>query len=188
MNCEKVTINRFISELLEYATFQVKLATDTATDEQLYDRLSADANSIAWLVWHLSRWQDYMSASVSGDRQVWLSQGWAERFALPRDLPNEATGVGDSMEQVAAFRVDRATLFGYMEAANRAAVERIGRLTPEQLEQPVMYGTLETPVRECPAWQAFISICGDSVQHAGQINFIRGLLSERGWRRRVGGY
>src|SRR5947199_7122266 len=104
MSNEQVTVNQFIVGLLEYAARQIKRTTDKATEEQLYYRPSADANSIAWLVWHLSRWQDYMSASISGDPQVWVTEGWAQRFALPPDLPNEATGVGDSLEQVAAFR------------------------------------------------------------------------------------
>ena len=173
--------------LLENVARQIKRATDEATDEQLYYRPSADANHIAWLAWHLSRWQDYISASISGDLQVWVAEGWAERFALPADLPNEATGWGDSPEQVAAFRVDRAVLFGYVEAANRAAMSRITRLTPEQLEQPVLWGTPETPVDTRPAWRALISICGDSIQHTGQINYIRGLVSERGRLRRVEG-
>ena len=93
---------------------------------------------------------------------------------------------GDSSEQVAAFRVDRAVLIGYMEAANRAAVERVAKLTPEQLEQPVLWGTPQTPVDTRPAWRALMSICGDSLQHIGQINYIRGLVSKPGLRRRIG--
>src|SRR5215212_7368093 len=120
MSGERLTVTQVIVGLLESVPRQIKRATDAATDEQLYYRPSADANSIAWLVWHLSRWQDYMSASISGDLQVWITEGWVQQFALPADLPNEATGWGDSPEQVAAFRVDRAVLFGYMEAANRA--------------------------------------------------------------------
>ena len=115
-----------------------------------------------------------------------ISEGWAERFALPPDLPNEATGWGDSSEQVGAFRVDRTVLFGYIEAANRAAVERVTRLTPEQLEQPVVWGTAATPVDTRPAWRALMSICADSLQHLRQINYIRGLVSEPGWFRRIG--
>ena len=186
MSSEQMTVNQVIVGLLENVARQVKRATDDATDEQLYHRPSADANNIAWLAWHLSRWQDYMTASISGGRQVWLTQGWAQRFALPADLPNEATGWGDSSEQVAAFRVDRAVLFGYVEAANRAAVARVARLKPEQLERPVVWGTPETPVDTRPAWRALMSICGDSLQHTGQINDIRGLVSEPGWFRRIG--
>jgi hypothetical protein len=185
MSIEQFTVNQVIVGLLENASRQIKRATDEATDEHLYYRPSADANHIAWLAWHLSRWQNYISASISGDPQVWVAEGWAQRFALPADLPNEATGWGDSPEQVAAFRVDRAVLFGYVEAANLAAVERITRLTPEQLEQPVLWGTPETPVDTRPVWRALISLCSDSTQHIGQINYIRGLVSEHGWLRRA---
>ena len=187
MNSEQITVNQVIVGLLENVGRQIKRATDEVTNEQLYYRPSGDANSIAWLAWHLSRWQDYMSASISGDPQVWIAEGWAQQFALSPDLPNEATGWGDSSEQVAAFRVDRAVLFGYIESANRATVERVARLTPEQLEQPVLWGTPETPVDTRPGWRALMSICADSLQHAGQINYIRGLVSEQGWLRRAGG-
>jgi hypothetical protein len=117
---------------------------------------------------------------------VWVAGGWAERFGLPADLPNESTGWGDSSEQVGAFRTDRTLLLGYMEAVNRAAVERISRLTPEQLEQPVLWGTPATPVDTRPVWRALTSVCADSLQHIGQINYIRGLVSDSGWLQRAG--
>ena len=140
MSDEQGGVDQVIVGLLERATNQIKLATDGATDEQLYYRPTPNANSIAWLVWHLSRLQDLVSSSISGEAQVWYTDRWAERFALPPDLPNDATGWGDSAEQVAAFRVERATLFGYMEAAHRVARERVARLTPAQLEQTVSRG------------------------------------------------
>src|SRR5688572_18457884 len=108
MSSEQRTVNQVIVGLLENVGRQIQRATAEATDEQLYFRPSADANNLAWLAWHLSRWQDHMTAAISGDLQVWVVDGWAERFALRPDLPNEATGWGDSPEQVAAFRVDRA--------------------------------------------------------------------------------
>src|SRR5262245_23221741 len=123
MSSEQITVNQVIVGMLENVGRQIKRATADATDEQLYYRPSADANHIAWLAWHLSRWQDYMTSSITGEPQVWISEGWARQFALSSDLPNDATGWGDSSEQVAAFRVDRALLFKYIEAANRAAVE-----------------------------------------------------------------
>ena len=67
MGSEQITVNQVIVGLLENVGRQIKRATDEVTNEQLYYRPSADANSIAWLAWHLSRWQDYMSASISGD-------------------------------------------------------------------------------------------------------------------------
>ncbi len=53
MSDEQGGVNQVIVGLLERATNQIKLATDGATDEQLYYRPTTNANSIAWLVWHL---------------------------------------------------------------------------------------------------------------------------------------
>ena len=84
MTSEQITVNQVVVGLLENVGRQIKRATDEATDEQLYYRPSADANHIAWLAWHLCRWQDHMTASISGDLQVWQTGGWAERFGLSR--------------------------------------------------------------------------------------------------------
>jgi hypothetical protein len=184
MSDEQVGVPQVIVGLFERATNQIKLATDGATDEQLYYRPTTNANSIAWLVWHLSRLQDLVSSSISGEAQVWYTDGWAEQFALPPDLPNDATGWGDSTQQVASFQVERAMLFGYMEAAHRVAQERVARLTPEALEQTVAWGTAQTPLSG-PVWRALVVLLNDSIQHTGQINYIRGLVSEPDWRRRA---
>jgi hypothetical protein len=187
MSGEQIGVNQVIVGLLERASNEIRLAIDGATDEQLYYRPTTNANNIAWLVWHLSRLQDLITSSLSGEAQVWYTDSWVEQFALPPDLPNQATGWGDSAEQVAGFRVERATLFGYMEAAHRVARERVDRLAPEQLEQTVAWGTAETPLPPRPAWRVLITLLNDSIQHTGQINYIRGLVSDPDWRRRAEG-
>jgi hypothetical protein len=175
---ESVTLNQFIEALLFYAVREIRWVTADATDEQLHGRLTPSANSIAWLVWHLSRWRDHMSGKISGEPEVWVADGWAQRFGLTAD----ATGLGDSYERVAAFKPDRDVLFGYMEAAHQAASDRISRLTPEQFVRPVEY----VPGDVRPAWRCLIAMCGDSIQHTGQINFLRGLESNAGWRVALG--
>ena len=70
----------------------VHRAVDGLTAEQLAFRLDPEANSIAWLVWHLTRIQDDHVADVAQAEQVWTSQGWAERFGLPFDPRDTATG------------------------------------------------------------------------------------------------
>ena len=108
MTGEAVDLNQFIIALLEAAYRSIKQATEGLTDEQLYYQPTAETNSIAWLVWHLSRWRDAISATISGAPQVWVSAGWAERYGMP----GERTGMGDTPAQVTAFRVERAVLFG----------------------------------------------------------------------------
>ena len=59
---------------------------DGLNPDQLAARLDSDANSIGWLIWHLTRIQDDHIAGVAGTEQVWISGGWVERFGLPLEL------------------------------------------------------------------------------------------------------
>ena len=77
------------------------------TAEELAFRVDPEANSIAWLVWHLTRIQDDHVADVARVEQVWTSQGWGERFGLPFD-PRD-TGYGHRSEEVAAVQLDSAS-------------------------------------------------------------------------------
>jgi uncharacterized damage-inducible protein DinB len=169
-----MALNQFIIALLETAYRSLKQATDDLTDEQLYYQPTAESNSMAWLLWHLSRWRDYISATISGEPQIWVSAGWAQQCGMP----GERTGMGDTPAQVTAFHVERAVLFGYVDAAHQRTIERIATLTPAQLEQPIVSHTGE----QRPAWRALAGMCGDSAQHAGQIAYLRGMLSGYGWR------
>ena len=51
-------------------------AVEGLTPEVLAFRVDPDANSIAWLVWHLTRIQDDHVAGVAGTDQIWTSAGW----------------------------------------------------------------------------------------------------------------
>jgi hypothetical protein len=172
---ETVDLNHFIITLLEAAYGSITQATEGVTDDQLYYQPTPETNSMAWLVWHLSRWRDAISASISGEPQVWVHDGWAERFGLP----DTRTGLGDTPAQVSAFRVERALLFGYVDAAHHATVKRVAAFTPTQLLQPIVSPTGEPR----PAWRALAGVCSDSAQHTGQIAYLRGLMSGYGWRR-----
>ena len=57
-------------------------------------RADPQANTVAWLVWHLTRVQDDHIAELMGEEQVWNAGGWVDRFDLPFD-PG-ATGYGQS--------------------------------------------------------------------------------------------
>ena len=56
---------------------------DGLSDDDLAWRPDPEANSIAWLVWHLTRIEDDHVAGVAGTTQVWDDDGWADRFGLP---------------------------------------------------------------------------------------------------------
>lgn len=167
-------LNGFIIALCEAPYRWIKDGVEGLTEEQLFHQPTTDTNSIAWLIWHLSRWRDKISAAIVGEPEVWTGQGWHVKFGLAADR----TGLGDSLEQVAAFRVERKLLQGYAEAAHQALVSRVASCSLEQLEAEIEY----QPGSSRPAWRALVSVVEDSAEHTGQINYLRGMMAGHGWR------
>jgi hypothetical protein len=133
-------------------------------------RPSQDANSIAWLIWHLSRIQDDHVCGITGDEQVWTADGWYERFDLPFD--SDAHGYGHGSEQVAQVQVEPALLDGYHAAVHDRTVAYIERVDAAELAR-VVDDHWDPPVT---ASVRLVSVIGDCLQHLGQAAYVRGLL------------
>ena len=85
---------------------EVHSAVEGLTPDELSTRPLDTGNSIAWLVWHLTRIQDDHLADAGGYEQTYLTDGWYERLGLPFD-PSD-TGYLHSADDVAARRLPRA--------------------------------------------------------------------------------
>ncbi len=147
---------------------------DGLTPEQLAFRVDRQANSIAWLVWHLTRIQDDHLADAARAEQVWTSRGWAERFGLP--FGPLATGYGHGADDVAAVRVQSGDLLvGYHDAVHEQTTRYVGplvdadlaRIVDEAWDPPVSLGV------------RLVSVIADDLQHAGQAAFVRGVVERR---------
>jgi hypothetical protein len=133
-------------------------------------RPSKNANSIAWLVWHIARVQDAQVAAAAGNEQIWTEAGWAEKFNLPFDV--SATGYGQSSSDVAAVRADAGLLTGYYDAVHERTIDFLAALT-EADYQKVVDNSYDPPVTLAVR---LVSILSDDLQHVGQAAYIRGLL------------
>jgi uncharacterized damage-inducible protein DinB len=151
----------------------VHLAVDGLTAEELSFRIDSEANSIAWLVWHLTRIQDDHIADVAGTRQVWISDSWAERFGLP--FNEQATGYGHNPEQVAAVRASAELLTAYYDAVHERTLRFVAGLTDTDLPR-IVDKNWDPPVT---LGVRLISVVDDDLEHAGQAAFIRGILMRR---------
>ena len=152
----------------------VHRVVDGLTPEQLAFRVDPEANSIAWLVWHLTRIQDDHVAEVAGAEQVWTAQGWAERFGLPFD-PRD-TGYGHRADEVAAVQAESGELLvGYHDVVHQQTVRYVEQLTDAELAR-VVDRSWEPPVT---LGVRLVSVLADGLQHAGQAAFVRGILQRR---------
>jgi hypothetical protein len=141
--------------------------------ERLASRVDDDANTIAWLVWHLSRVEDSSIAGAASDDQLWTSAGWSTRFALPFD--DGASGYGQSSQDVGAVRVSAELLLGYYDAVHRRTIDYLAGLDDDALDRIV--DTRFTP----PVTLAvrLVSILSDELQHVGQAAYVRGIIERR---------
>jgi len=138
-----------------------------------------DCNSIGWLTWHLTRQQDVQVASLMGEEQLWIKDGWYSKFGrLPE---SEDSGFGHTPEQVSAFESpDIRTLLDY----HRAVMERSRRFLltlskadlDRELDEPWFQPLPTVGVR-------LVSILEDSLLHAGQSAYVRGLCHGKGWQK-----
>jgi hypothetical protein len=148
----------------------VRGALDGLSNAELVARPDDEANSVAWLIWHLTRIEDDHVADVAGDEQVWTSEDWFTRFSLPFD-PGD-TGFGHSRAEVAAVNSGGELLLGYQEAVHQRVRQYLAKLNEGDLDR-VIDSRWDPPVT---LGVRLVSVIGDALEHVGQAAYVRGLL------------
>jgi uncharacterized damage-inducible protein DinB len=152
----------------------VAATLEAVDDESLVRRPGGGGNSIAWLIWHLSRVEDAQVSSPAGLEQVWTSQGFAARFDLP--LPERDTGYGHSTGHVDAVQATPELLLEYHEAVHRQTVEFLRTLGDEDLDR-IVDKRWDPPVT---LGVRLVSTIADCLQHVGQAAYAKGLNAAHG--------
>jgi uncharacterized damage-inducible protein DinB len=163
-----------LSDAFDRISELVHAAVRGLSADQLAYRVDADANSIGWLVWHLTRVQDDHVSAVRGAEQAWIEGGWVERFGLPFDA--DATGYGHSADEVGAVRVGSdELLLAYFDEVHSQTVAYVRQLTAADLAR-IVDDRWDPPVTLSAR---LVSVISDDIQHAGQSAFIRGIVERR---------
>ena len=150
---------------------EVHAVLDGIDERHLGFRPDPDANSVAWLIWHLTRVQDDHIAGAAGMQQVWTTQGWNERFGLPFDP--SAHGYGQSSEDVAALGdIPAEKLLGYYDAVHEQTLQYVGNLSEADLDR-IVDENWDPPVTLAAR---LVSVLDDDLEHAGQAAFVKGAL------------
>lgn len=148
----------------------VPLVVDGLSEQQLAWHPGEDANSIAWLIWHLARVEDDHMTGIAGGEQVWVAAGWMDRFALPGERMD--IGYGQTPEQAHAVRASGDLLARYYAAVHERTVAILEALDASDLDR-VVDRNWDPPVT---AAVRMVSVLNDITQHIGQASYVRGLL------------
>ncbi|WP_280399343.1 mycothiol transferase [Nocardia carnea] len=146
-------------------------AVDGLDEQALAYRPDPGANSIAWLIWHLTRVQDEHLAELIGGESFWTGRGWYERFDLPID--RQATGYGDTPDDVARIQAPAELLTGYYDTVHAHTVKFVGALADRDLDR-IVDENWDPPVT---MGVRLVSVLADDLQHAGQAAYLRGVFA-----------
>ena len=163
--------DRTMADLYGRIPDRVRQAVEGLHAEQLAWAPASGANSIGWLVWHLTRVQDHHVSALLDGEQVYIRDGWAAR--LGRDPDPHDTGYGHSAAEVASVRPPTAdVLLGYYDAVHARTVAFIDGLRDDDLER-VVDRRWDPPVT---MRVRLVSVADDDLEHAAQAAYVRGLL------------
>jgi uncharacterized damage-inducible protein DinB len=140
--------------------------------EELAFRPYPDGNSVAWLIWHLTRIQDDHVAGVAQTKQVWESGDWAPKFGL--ESGSMDTGYGHTPKQVAAITVKSGeTLTAYYDAVHERTIRYVRTLIDDDLSR-IVDTYWDPPVT---LGVRLVSVINDDLQHAGQAAYLHGMIA-----------
>lgn len=146
---------------------------DDVPEQSLAEPPAPGANTVAWLVWHLTRVIDEHVADAFDVDVVWTTGGWYDRLGLP--FPASAHGYGMSYEDVLAVRASAEQLRGYFDAVDEVAAAQLGSVTDADLDRVVDEGW-DPPVT---LGVRLVSLLNDATQHVGQASYAAGILAGR---------
>jgi len=166
-------IAELLSDSLGRVRDDVREVVDGLDENQLAWRPDEESNSMAWLVWHLTRIEDDHVADVAGIDQVWTSEGWYDRFGLP--FPPQAHGWGHAPAEVSQVRVSGDLLADYHAAVAEMTLDYVGSLKPADLDR-IVDDRWDPPVS---LGVRLVSVVNEVNQHLGQAAYLRGLVERR---------
>lgn len=139
------------------------------TEEEASYRPCATCNSIASTIIHCGRAVDtWTTSALDEEDDIWITQGWAKKFGLPDD---DRGWTYDTLPP--ADRAPVAELPAYFEATNRRFLDLVANVPDERLTKPVQGRRFSLPLEKL-----FSHIVTELAQHAGQIDYLRGMLGK----------
>lgn len=169
----------FVQEGFERCAASYDRALTNLSDEEWYWQPNDQANSIAFIIWHVSRVEDrWLQMFAQGIEQLWIREDWSTRLGITGD----DTGLGWSAEQVASIPRRQAALsLEYMKAVEASTFAYIDRIAEEGFD----FIPDRTPFPEFQkgskffegytVGQMFRQLMGEKTTHLGHVTFLRGL-------------
>jgi uncharacterized damage-inducible protein DinB len=167
----RMNVNDLLSDAVGRLPGLVRGAVAGLDAEQLRRPPAPAANTVGWIVWHLTRIQDHHVADLIGDDQIWVRGPWAPRFELIADP--EDTGYAHGPDEVLGVRpASGKVLVDYYMAVHERTAALVKAVTEDDLDT-IVDKSWDPPVT---MGVRLVSVLNDDLQHVGQAAYVRGIL------------
>jgi uncharacterized damage-inducible protein DinB len=140
------------------------------------------APSVAFHVWHMARWADYLQELITGaPGQLWETDRLSEKWGLSgADLGFAETGMGLDDDASGSLRLPKKQmLLAYVRAAFARAEQAVAGITDEDFAS-VVEDRHEVEGREVEIGEAILSWLKHENRHLGMIECMLGVQGMRG--------
>jgi len=156
-----------ILKSLEESQRYLNEALEGLTEEELAWSPREESNSIAFILWHLSRVEDIWINRITKDKnEVYDAEGWQERLGTP---PNESGG-RYTREQLLAWPVPKLEILkGYADSVRSKTMALLQSITDEKLSATVSTGRYDT------VGAILGHLITEIALHVGQMHYLHGV-------------
>lgn len=156
-----------------------QMVREAIRDLSAEEMLAPPKPHIAWLTWHIARVQDTNFSGLLDKPQLWIADGWHARFGMAPDPRDYGSGHRQTRQQVDAFTVtDKDLLMAYHDAVFEQTKNFLASVRNEDLNR-VLDEPQYSPLPTLSIRLASVINC--NTRHAGQIEYLRGLVKFGGW-------
>jgi len=153
---------------LEQSQGYLTKALDDLTQEEAAFSPATESNSIAFILWHVTRVEDFfVNRVIEHEVEPYEADGWREKLGTPA----KDTGFEYTAEQLQAWPVPKLeVLRGYANSLRKRTLAFLNCIDPERLSE------VPRPDRSPDSIGAILCrISTEVALHVGQIAYLRGI-------------
>ena len=157
-----------ILKSLEQSQGYLATALDGLTQEEVSWSPGVECNSIAFILWHMTRVEDFfVNRVIRRQTELYEAEGWREKLGIPAG----GTGYHYTVEQLQAWPVPKLeVLRGYTNSVREKTLAFLQSVTAEKLSE------VARPDRSSDTIGALLSRASTEIAlHVGQIAYLRGV-------------
>ena len=156
-----------ILKSLEESQRYLNEALEGLTEEEIAWAPGEESNSIAFILWHVTRVEDrWINRITKDENEIYDAEGWQERLGTP---PKESGG-RYTREQLQAWPVPKLEILkGYADSVRRKTMALLQSITDEKLSETVSTGRFDT------TGAILGHLITEIALHVGQMHYLRGV-------------